>query len=91
MFEDDVCVDLSGVLYGRPNYANITFLGLFVGPCIDRLEIMDKGPDYSIAILSEFYDGARCPPVLAPFGGAAVKVYWLREGEPSSKASLESL
>ena len=25
VFEDDVCVDLSSVLDGRPNYANITF------------------------------------------------------------------
>ena len=25
VFEDDVCVNPSGVLDGRPNYANITF------------------------------------------------------------------
>ena len=25
VFEDDVCVDASGVLDGRPNYANFTF------------------------------------------------------------------
>ena len=43
VFEDDVCVDLSGVLDGRPNYANITFSELFIGPCIDRSEVMDKG------------------------------------------------
>ena len=30
VFEDDVCVNLSGVLEGRLSYANITFLGLFV-------------------------------------------------------------
>ena len=51
MFEDDVCVDLSGVLYGRPNYANITLSKLFVGPCIDLLEVMDKGLDYATALL----------------------------------------
>ena len=50
MFEDDVCVDLSGVLDGRCNYANITFSRLFVGPCVDRPEVMDKGPDYSTAL-----------------------------------------
>ena len=75
VFEDDVCVDLSGVLDGRPNYANITFSRLFVGPCIDRPEFVDKGPDYSTALLSEFYVGARCLPVQTPSRGAAVKVY----------------
>ena len=25
VFEDDVCVDLSSVLDGRPNYADVTF------------------------------------------------------------------
>ena len=29
VFEDDVRVDRSGVQDGRPNYANITFSGLF--------------------------------------------------------------
>ena len=29
VFENDVCVDLSGVLDGRPNYANITFPSLW--------------------------------------------------------------
>ena len=32
VFGDDVCVDLSGVLYEKPNYANIPFLELFAGP-----------------------------------------------------------
>ena len=36
VFEDDVCVDPSGVLDRRPNYADITFLELFVGPYVDR-------------------------------------------------------
>ena len=75
MFEDGVCVDLSGVLDGRPNYANITFAGLFARPCIDRREVMDKGPDYAAGLPLESYVGARSPPVLAPFGGATVKVY----------------
>ena len=33
VFEDDVCVDPSGVLDRRPNYTNITFSGFFAGPC----------------------------------------------------------
>ena len=75
VFEDEVFVDLSGVLNGRPNYANITFSGFFVGPCVDRPEVMDKGPDYAFALISEFYAGDRCPPVLTTSGGATVKVY----------------
>ena len=57
VFEDDVCIDLSSVLDGRPNYANITFLGLFVGPCADWLEVIDKGLDYAVGLLSGFYAG----------------------------------
>ena len=80
MFEDDVCVGLSGVLDGRPNYANITFSKLFVGSCVDPLEVMDKGLDYATALLSKFYAGARCPLVLTPSGGAVVRVYnWEKE------------
>ena len=74
MFEDDVCVDPSGVLDGRPNYANITFSELFAGPCVDMSEVMDEGLDYAIALLSEFYAGARCPPVLAPSRVVAAEV-----------------
>ena len=29
MFEDDVCVNLSGALDGKPDYANIPFSELF--------------------------------------------------------------
>ena len=81
MFEDNVCVDLLGVLDRRPNNANITFSELFVGPCIDRPEVMDKGPDYATALILEFCVRARCPPVLTPPSrGAAVKVYgWEKE------------
>ena len=25
VFEDDVCVDLSSVIHGKPNYANVPF------------------------------------------------------------------
>ena len=35
VFEDDVCVNPSGVLNGRPNYVDTTFVELFVGPCVD--------------------------------------------------------
>ena len=80
VFEDDVCVDLSSVLDGRPNYANITFLELFSGPCVDRPEVVDKGPDYASALLPEFCARARCPPMLTPSRGASVKVQgWEKE------------
>ena len=77
MFEDDVCVDLSGVLIGKPNYANIRFSKLFLGPCVDRHEVIEEGPDYGTALLSEFCIRARCPLVLAFSRGATVKVYVL--------------
>ena len=66
VFEDDVCVDPSGVLDERPNYANITFSGFFSRPCTSRPEVIDKGPDYAADLLSGFYAGVRCPPVLHP-------------------------
>ena len=47
VFEDDICVNSSDAPYGRPTYANITFSELFVGPCVDRSEVVDKGPDYA--------------------------------------------
>ena len=74
VFEDDVYVNPSSVLDERPNYANITFSGFFAGPCTGRPEVINKGPNYVTGLLSGFYAGAKCPPVLAPFGGAAVKV-----------------
>ena len=65
---DVVCLkttfDPSGVLDGRPNYANIAFSELFNGCRADRLEVIDEGPDYATAILSKFCAGARCPPAL---------------------------
>ena len=75
VFEDDVCVDLSGVLNGKPNYTNVPFLELFIGPYVDRSEVMDKVPDYATTLLSKFCARAWCPPVLAPSGGAAVQAY----------------
>ena len=36
VFEDDIYFNLLGVLDRRPNYDNISFLELFVGPCVDR-------------------------------------------------------
>ena len=35
VFEDNFYVNLSGVLDGNPNYANVPFTELFIGPCID--------------------------------------------------------
>ena len=62
VFEDDVCVDTSSVLDGRPNYANITFSRLFVRPCANHPKVSNKGPDYADGLLSRFYTKARCPP-----------------------------
>ena len=59
MFEDDVCVDLSCVLDRKPNYANIPLLELFDGPCIDRPEVLDGGPDYVTALFTKFLARAR--------------------------------
>ena len=70
VFKGDASVDPSGVLDGRPNCANVTFLELFVGPCVDNTEVTDEGPDNSTALLLEFCVGARCPPVLVPLGFA---------------------
>ena len=89
MFEDDICVDLSGVLDGKPNYANVPFSELFVGPCIDRPKVMDKGPNYATALLSNLCTRARCPPVLAPSGVSAVKVYgWEKESLQAKRFRL---
>ena len=43
---------VSGVLDGKPNYANIPFLGLFARPCVNWSEVMAEGPDYATALLS---------------------------------------
>ena len=52
MFEDVVCVDLSGAPYGRLIYTNITSSELSVGPSLGRLEIMDEG---LIMLLPHFF------------------------------------
>ena len=57
MFKDDVYVDPSSVLDGRPNYANITFSELFARLCVDQPKVMNEGPDYVIALFSEFCAG----------------------------------
>ena len=49
MFEDDVCANPLDASYGRPTYANISSSEVFVGPCVDRLEVVDEGPDYATA------------------------------------------
>ena len=74
VFEDDVSVDSSGVLDKRPNYANITFSGFVVRPCIGCPVVIDKGPNYTVGLLLGFYAGARCPLVLVSPRGATVKV-----------------
>ena len=63
MFEENICVDLAGVLDGKLNYANVPLLEFFVRPCVDRPEVLDEGSDYAIAFLSEFFVKVRCPPV----------------------------
>ena len=65
MFKEGVCVNPSGVLDERPNHANIAFSELFDRHCFDRLEVIDKGPDYATSVLLELCAGARCPPKLA--------------------------
>ena len=80
VFEDEICVDLPGVLDGRPNYANITFLELFTGPCVDWPEVMDKGLDYATTLFLDFCARAGCPLGLTPSGGATIKMYgWDKE------------
>ena len=75
---DIVCLKMtsmypSGVLDGRPNYANITFSELFDGPCVDRPEVMDEGLDYA-TVLSKFCARDRCPPMLVPSRVVAAEV-----------------
>ena len=71
---DVVCLktsfDPSGVLDGKPKYANIAFLELFDGCRADRSEVMDEELDYATALLSKFCARARCPPALVLSGVA---------------------
>ena len=48
-FKGDVRVDPSDVADERPIDAIITFSELFVGPCIDRSEVIDEGSDHAEA------------------------------------------
>ena len=43
--------------------------------CVNRLEVLDGKPGFANSPLPKFFTKARCPPVLAPFRVAAVKVY----------------
>ena len=43
MFEDDICVNLSSVLDGKPNYANVPLSELFARPCVSLPEVLDGG------------------------------------------------
>ena len=52
VFEDDVYVDISIVLDGKPNYTNFPFPKLFARPCVDRPEVVDKVPDYATTLIS---------------------------------------
>ena len=48
-FEDDVLADPSDATGGRPTDVIITFLEVFIEPCVDRSEVIDEGPDHVIA------------------------------------------
>ena len=73
VFEDDICVNLSSVLDGNPNYANVPLAELFARPCVGQPEVLDRGLDYATALLSEFFARAGCPAVLAPYGVPTVE------------------
>ena len=75
MFEHDIYVVLLDVPDGKPNYANAPLSEFFAIPCVDQPEVLDGKPDYVTALLLEFFARARCPPVLAPFEVAAIKVH----------------
>ena len=63
------------VLGGKPDYANAPLSELFARACVDRPEVLDGKPSYANSPLPEFFARAKCPPFLAPFGVAVVKVY----------------
>ena len=43
--------------------------------CVDLPYVLDGKPNYANFPLPEFFIRVRCPPVLAPSGVVAVKVY----------------
>ena len=43
--------------------------------CVYLPDAQDGQPDYANSPLPKFFARARCPPVLAPSGVVAVKVY----------------
>ena len=80
-FEDDVYVNPSDAPYGRPTYAKITFLELFIGPCIDRPEVVDERPDYAAAPGFGVLCWGYVAPCASVLDGRGAK---LRGGEISS-------
>ena len=84
VFEDDLCVDLSGASYGRPTFANITFSELFVGPCVDSSEVMDEGPDYAATPFFQSFVLGLCAPCVGAFWGCDNRGEKLRGKEISS-------
>ena len=67
--------------YGRPTYAKITFLELFIGPCIDRPEVVDERPDYAAAPGFGVLCWGYVAPCASVLDGRGAK---LRGGEISS-------
>ena len=77
---DIVCLRMMSVLTHQVSWTRglamptSTFSGFFVGPCTSWPEVIDKGPNYMVSLLSGFYVGARCPLMLVSPRGAVVKV-----------------
>ena len=77
---DIVCLKMMSVLTHQVSWmGGLTmptshFQGSFMGLCTGRPEVIDKGLDYAIDLLSGFYARARCPLALATSRGAVVKV-----------------
>ena len=61
-FEGDVRVDPLDIADGRPIDAFITFLALFVGPCVVRPEIIDERLDHDVTP----YVGVLCCGCVPP-------------------------
>ena len=65
VFEDDINVDQLDSADGRPTDAIITFLELFVRPCVDQPEVIDEGHDHAAAP----YFGVLCWGYMPPYAG----------------------
>ena len=68
-------MDLPDVLDGKPDYANAPLSEFVARACVDRPKVLDGKHGYANSLLPKFFARARCPPVLAPSGVVAVKVY----------------